>query len=68
MLKKKRKKNIQEIEPVDDIRNFDFIDGFGSVFIFFKHLEESKKAKHELNLRVYDGRIIESAYWSEELF
>ena len=34
--KKKKKGEEKMIDPIDDKRNFDFTDGFGSVYVKFK--------------------------------
>ena len=57
-----------EVDPIDDPRNFSFPAGFGSAFIHFQNLEDARKARKEINMRVYSGRRVETSFWDLELF
>lgn len=57
MLKNKKGKNT-EIEPIDDVRNFDFPEGFGSVFIQFENDAEALLAKQSIHMTKYDNKLV----------
>ncbi len=63
-----RRKRPKAIEPIDDVRNFEFPPGFGSAFVKYENVEAARKARKEINMREYNGRRVEAGFWSSDLF
>jgi len=56
------------LDPLDDPRNYDFPIGFGSAFVEFTSISESKRARKSIHLAKYNGRMVECAFHNEIKF
>lgn len=48
----KRKKN-RKYNPIEDKKNFDMPEGFGSVFVEFESVEDAMRAKRHVGMQTY---------------
>lgn len=56
------------LDPSDDLRNYDFPEGFGSAFIEFTSVIEARRARKNIHLTKYGNRMVECGYLSENKF
>jgi len=58
------RKNVEDFDPYEDIRCYDFPEGFGSAFVLFNSVPETKEARSHIHLLKYNEKqLIESVYW-----
>jgi len=68
LLTSKRKaveKQKEELKPLDDPRNYEYPDGFGCVFVEFTSVTEARRARRNIHLLKYNGRLVEVEYHDE---
>jgi len=58
---KKEKKKPEKVRPApsDDPRNYDYPEGYGSAFVEFTSVSEARRARRNIHLLKYDGRVVE---------
>lgn len=54
--------------PTDNIRNFDFPEGFGNAYVRFESSEHAQEARKHIHLLKYGSKFIECMYHSYELY
>jgi hypothetical protein len=59
----------EELDPYNDIRNYDFPDGFGSAFILFKNTGDCIRARKAIHLMKYNkSQVVECVFLTEKKF
>ena len=53
---------------MDDPRNYDFPEGFGSAFVEFTSFLEARRARKNIHLARYGNRMVECAFLDEPKF
>ena len=56
------------LDPIDDIRNYDFPEGFGSAFVEFTSVYEARRARKNIHLGKYGQKTVECGYLDEGKF
>ena len=56
------------MQPLVDPRNYDYPDGFGSAFVEFTSVLEAKRARRNIHLLRFAGRLVECEYHDEGKF
>lgn len=53
---------------MEDPRNYDYPEGFGSAFVEFTSVTEAKRARRNIHLLRFNNRLVECEYHDEVKF
>lgn len=66
--RKEQQRKAKALDPLDDTRNYDFPVSFGAAFVEFTSVTEAKRARRNIHLLKFGGRLVECEYHDEVRF
>ena len=55
-------------DPMEDIRNYEFPEGFGNAYVEYTSVQEAKRARRGIHLARYGYKMVECVYHDESKF
>lgn len=66
--RKAEERKRKALKPLEDPRNYNYPEGFGSVFVEFYSVNEAQRARRFIHLLKYAGKVVECEYHDEDKY